>query len=194
MFSADVSQGFMSRLEVRGIPEDMRGKDKIVFGNIQQIYDWHRESVPQMHTWTNTLHYIHKDWPSCSLGIFLFQLLPGGVRALYSESRPARRPLHQTCEFYKQNDLFKTEYIAWLWPETSGTQLRIHLSWLWASFRTRFRAQFIYFCLKIGIRIQIGLGSLLFMAWLRSLFKVSLNCQLKSQLVPALGLDLFVLA
>lgn len=35
----------MSRLEVRGIPEDMRGKDKMVFGNIQQIYDWHRESV-----------------------------------------------------------------------------------------------------------------------------------------------------
>uniref|UniRef100_A0A3Q3WIC3 DH domain-containing protein n=1 Tax=Mola mola TaxID=94237 RepID=A0A3Q3WIC3_MOLML len=41
--SARVSQGFMSRLEVRGIPEDMRGKDKIVFGNIQQIYDWHRD-------------------------------------------------------------------------------------------------------------------------------------------------------
>lgn len=40
-----VCQGFMSRLEVRGIPEDMRGKDKIVFGNIQQIYDWHREFV-----------------------------------------------------------------------------------------------------------------------------------------------------
>uniref|UniRef100_A0A8C6WS45 Kalirin RhoGEF kinase b n=1 Tax=Neogobius melanostomus TaxID=47308 RepID=A0A8C6WS45_9GOBI len=36
-------QGFMSRLEVRGIPEEMRGKDKIVFGNIQQIYDWHRD-------------------------------------------------------------------------------------------------------------------------------------------------------
>uniref|UniRef100_A0A8P4KRI4 Uncharacterized protein n=1 Tax=Dicentrarchus labrax TaxID=13489 RepID=A0A8P4KRI4_DICLA len=31
------------KLEVRGIPEDMRGKDKIVFGNIQQIYDWHRD-------------------------------------------------------------------------------------------------------------------------------------------------------
>lgn len=40
-----LAQGFMSRLEVRGIPEDMRGKDKMVFGNIQQIYDWHRESV-----------------------------------------------------------------------------------------------------------------------------------------------------
>lgn len=38
----------MSRLEVRGIPEDMRGKDKMVFGNIQQIYDWHRESVTNM--------------------------------------------------------------------------------------------------------------------------------------------------
>ena len=42
----------MSRLEVRGIPEDMRGKDKIVFGNIQQIYDWHRESVSLTHTHT----------------------------------------------------------------------------------------------------------------------------------------------
>uniref|UniRef100_A0A3Q2ZRW5 DH domain-containing protein n=1 Tax=Kryptolebias marmoratus TaxID=37003 RepID=A0A3Q2ZRW5_KRYMA len=38
-----IAEGFMSRLEVRGIPEDMRGKDKIVFGNIQQIYDWHRD-------------------------------------------------------------------------------------------------------------------------------------------------------
>uniref|UniRef100_A0A3Q3QAW6 Uncharacterized protein n=1 Tax=Monopterus albus TaxID=43700 RepID=A0A3Q3QAW6_MONAL len=38
-----IVEGFMSRLEVRGIPEDMTGKDKIVFGNIQQIYDWHRD-------------------------------------------------------------------------------------------------------------------------------------------------------
>lgn len=51
---ACVSQGFMSRLEVRGIPEDMRGKDKIVFGNIQQIYDWHRESVCLTHIHTHT--------------------------------------------------------------------------------------------------------------------------------------------
>uniref|UniRef100_A0AAQ4P2K3 DH domain-containing protein n=1 Tax=Gasterosteus aculeatus aculeatus TaxID=481459 RepID=A0AAQ4P2K3_GASAC len=40
---AVIVEGFMSRLEVRGIPEDMRGKDKMVFGNIQQIYDWHRD-------------------------------------------------------------------------------------------------------------------------------------------------------
>uniref|UniRef100_A0A667ZVK7 Kalirin RhoGEF kinase b n=1 Tax=Myripristis murdjan TaxID=586833 RepID=A0A667ZVK7_9TELE len=38
-----IVEGFMSRLEVRGTPEEMRGKDKIVFGNIQQIYDWHRD-------------------------------------------------------------------------------------------------------------------------------------------------------
>ncbi|XP_062303477.1 LOW QUALITY PROTEIN: kalirin RhoGEF kinase b [Osmerus eperlanus] len=38
-----IVEGFMSRLEVRGVPEDMRGKDKIVFGNIHQIYDWHRD-------------------------------------------------------------------------------------------------------------------------------------------------------
>ncbi|KAG7270181.1 hypothetical protein CRUP_006104, partial [Coryphaenoides rupestris] len=37
-----IVEGFMSRLEVRGIPESMRGKDKIVFGNVHQIYDWHR--------------------------------------------------------------------------------------------------------------------------------------------------------
>uniref|UniRef100_A0A670ZTD6 non-specific serine/threonine protein kinase n=1 Tax=Pseudonaja textilis TaxID=8673 RepID=A0A670ZTD6_PSETE len=26
-----------------GVPDDMKGKDKIVFGNIHQIYDWHRD-------------------------------------------------------------------------------------------------------------------------------------------------------
>lgn len=94
-----VPQGFMSRLEVRGIPEDMRGKDKIVFGNIQQIYDWHRESV------ANTLI---KIWfmslsPALCLRLTVcvfLQFLPGGVRPLSSESRPAGGPLHQTCELW----------------------------------------------------------------------------------------------
>uniref|UniRef100_A0A4W6G2E8 non-specific serine/threonine protein kinase n=1 Tax=Lates calcarifer TaxID=8187 RepID=A0A4W6G2E8_LATCA len=36
-------QGFMQRIEEKGVPEDMKGKDKIVFGNIHQIYDWHRD-------------------------------------------------------------------------------------------------------------------------------------------------------
>ncbi|CAG06763.1 unnamed protein product [Tetraodon nigroviridis] len=27
----------------QGVPEDMRGKDRMVFGNIHQIYDWHKD-------------------------------------------------------------------------------------------------------------------------------------------------------
>lgn len=33
----------MSRMKEEGVPDDMKGKDKIVFGNIHQIYDWHKE-------------------------------------------------------------------------------------------------------------------------------------------------------
>ncbi|XP_034042535.1 kalirin isoform X1 [Thalassophryne amazonica] len=38
-----VVEGFMKRIEEKGVSEDMKGKDKIVFGNIHQIYDWHRD-------------------------------------------------------------------------------------------------------------------------------------------------------
>lgn len=38
-------QGYMARMKEEGVPDDMKGKDKIVFGNIHQIYDWHREYV-----------------------------------------------------------------------------------------------------------------------------------------------------
>ncbi|XP_036425881.1 kalirin RhoGEF kinase b isoform X2 [Colossoma macropomum] len=38
-----VVEGFMRRVTEKGVPEDMTGKDKIVFGNIHQIYDWHKE-------------------------------------------------------------------------------------------------------------------------------------------------------
>ncbi|XP_056611720.1 kalirin isoform X2 [Triplophysa dalaica] len=38
-----VVEGFMKRLEEKGVPDDMKGKDKIVFGNIHQIYDWHND-------------------------------------------------------------------------------------------------------------------------------------------------------
>lgn len=36
-------QGYMALMKEDGVPDDMKGKDKIVFGNIHQIYDWHRE-------------------------------------------------------------------------------------------------------------------------------------------------------
>ncbi|CAL8297080.1 unnamed protein product [Lota lota] len=35
--------GYVSRMREEGIPDDMKGKDKIVFGNVQQIYDWHKD-------------------------------------------------------------------------------------------------------------------------------------------------------
>uniref|UniRef100_A0AAR2K2S8 non-specific serine/threonine protein kinase n=1 Tax=Pygocentrus nattereri TaxID=42514 RepID=A0AAR2K2S8_PYGNA len=35
--------GYMSRMKEEGVPDDMKGKDKIVFGNIHQIYDWHKD-------------------------------------------------------------------------------------------------------------------------------------------------------
>ncbi|XP_046714942.1 kalirin RhoGEF kinase b isoform X2 [Silurus meridionalis] len=38
-----IVEGFMKRVAEKGVSEDMMGKDKIVFGNIHQIYDWHKE-------------------------------------------------------------------------------------------------------------------------------------------------------
>ncbi|XP_043995235.1 triple functional domain protein isoform X1 [Gambusia affinis] len=38
-----VVEGYMSRMKEEGVPDDMRGKDKIVFGNIHQIFDWHKD-------------------------------------------------------------------------------------------------------------------------------------------------------
>uniref|UniRef100_A0A6Q2Y6H4 non-specific serine/threonine protein kinase n=1 Tax=Esox lucius TaxID=8010 RepID=A0A6Q2Y6H4_ESOLU len=36
-------ESYMTRMKEEGVPDDMKGKDKIVFGNIHQIYDWHRD-------------------------------------------------------------------------------------------------------------------------------------------------------
>ncbi|KAI7806101.1 putative triple functional domain protein-like, partial [Triplophysa rosa] len=38
-----VVEGYMSRMKEEGVPDDMKGKDKIVFGNIYQIYEWHKD-------------------------------------------------------------------------------------------------------------------------------------------------------
>uniref|UniRef100_A0A8B9JQ19 non-specific serine/threonine protein kinase n=1 Tax=Astyanax mexicanus TaxID=7994 RepID=A0A8B9JQ19_ASTMX len=38
-----IYQGYMSRMKEEGVPDDMKGKDKIVFGNIHQIFDWHKD-------------------------------------------------------------------------------------------------------------------------------------------------------
>ncbi|XP_061531879.1 rho guanine nucleotide exchange factor 25 isoform X3 [Phycodurus eques] len=38
-----IVEGYMATMNAKGIPEDMKGKDKIVFGNIHQIFDWHKD-------------------------------------------------------------------------------------------------------------------------------------------------------
>ncbi|KAM8913724.1 rho guanine nucleotide exchange factor 25 isoform 2-T2 [Spinachia spinachia] len=38
-----IVQGYMGIMVSQGVPEDLKGKDRIVFGNIQQIYDWHKK-------------------------------------------------------------------------------------------------------------------------------------------------------
>ncbi|XP_071772635.2 rho guanine nucleotide exchange factor 25 [Centroberyx gerrardi] len=38
-----IVKGYMATMASQGVPEDMKGRDKIVFGNIHQIYDWHKD-------------------------------------------------------------------------------------------------------------------------------------------------------
>ncbi|XP_072553002.1 rho guanine nucleotide exchange factor 25 isoform X3 [Salminus brasiliensis] len=38
-----IVEGYMATMAAKGVPEDMKGKDKIVFGNIHQIFDWHKD-------------------------------------------------------------------------------------------------------------------------------------------------------
>ncbi|XP_059184807.1 rho guanine nucleotide exchange factor 25 isoform X2 [Centropristis striata] len=38
-----IVQGYMGTMTNQGVPEDLKGKDRIVFGNIHQIYDWHKD-------------------------------------------------------------------------------------------------------------------------------------------------------
>lgn len=45
------TQGYMATMGNQGVPEDLRGKDRIVFGNIHQIYDWHKEWVRMSPPW-----------------------------------------------------------------------------------------------------------------------------------------------
>ncbi|XP_030590371.1 rho guanine nucleotide exchange factor 25 isoform X2 [Archocentrus centrarchus] len=38
-----IVEGYMATMSSKGVLEDMKGKDKIVFGNIHQIFDWHKD-------------------------------------------------------------------------------------------------------------------------------------------------------
>ncbi|XP_007467714.1 PREDICTED: rho guanine nucleotide exchange factor 25 isoform X1 [Lipotes vexillifer] len=46
MYVDDLGQivkGYMATMAAQGVPENLRGRDRIVFGNVQQIYEWHRD-------------------------------------------------------------------------------------------------------------------------------------------------------
>ncbi|XP_060021740.1 rho guanine nucleotide exchange factor 25 isoform X5 [Lagenorhynchus albirostris] len=38
-----IVEGYMATMAAQGVPDNLRGRDRIVFGNIQQIYEWHRD-------------------------------------------------------------------------------------------------------------------------------------------------------
>ncbi|XP_069790490.1 rho guanine nucleotide exchange factor 25-like [Narcine bancroftii] len=38
-----IVEGYIATMNESGVPEDMKGKDKIVFGNVHQIYEWHKD-------------------------------------------------------------------------------------------------------------------------------------------------------
>ncbi|BFZ15658.1 hypothetical protein BsWGS_18696 [Bradybaena similaris] len=42
---ASIVEGYMAYMRDNPLPDEMEGKDKIVFGNIHQIYDWHKETM-----------------------------------------------------------------------------------------------------------------------------------------------------
>ncbi|CAG5125660.1 unnamed protein product, partial [Candidula unifasciata] len=42
---ASIVDGYMAYMRDNPLPDEMEGKDKIVFGNIHQIYDWHNETM-----------------------------------------------------------------------------------------------------------------------------------------------------
>ncbi|XP_066519847.1 rho guanine nucleotide exchange factor 25 [Hoplias malabaricus] len=37
-----IVEGYMATMSKSGVPDYLKGKDKIVFGNVHQIYDWHK--------------------------------------------------------------------------------------------------------------------------------------------------------
>ncbi|XP_013406605.1 kalirin isoform X3 [Lingula anatina] len=39
-----IIEGYMEEMKQGHLPEDMEGKDKMIFGNIQQIFEWHRDT------------------------------------------------------------------------------------------------------------------------------------------------------
>uniref|UniRef100_A0A803V2Z6 non-specific serine/threonine protein kinase n=1 Tax=Ficedula albicollis TaxID=59894 RepID=A0A803V2Z6_FICAL len=81
MFSVNslgLLQGYMALMKEDGVPDDMKGKDKIVFGNIHQIYDWHREYVL----------YILKQYSILIWHVFFFIMIRLHMYIVYCQNKP----------------------------------------------------------------------------------------------------------
>uniref|UniRef100_A0A7N8X1X4 non-specific serine/threonine protein kinase n=1 Tax=Mastacembelus armatus TaxID=205130 RepID=A0A7N8X1X4_9TELE len=81
-----VRQGRVERIEEKGVPDDMKGKDKIVFGNIHQIYDWHRdffvgelEKCLEDHEHLPELFIKHVSKALCDIYVLYFNVYGVGV-------------------------------------------------------------------------------------------------------------------
>uniref|UniRef100_A0A803VLF1 Trio Rho guanine nucleotide exchange factor n=1 Tax=Ficedula albicollis TaxID=59894 RepID=A0A803VLF1_FICAL len=73
-----VVEGYMALMKEDGVPDDMKGKDKIVFGNIHQIYDWHREYVL----------YILKQYSILIWHVFFFIMIRLHMYIVYCQNKP----------------------------------------------------------------------------------------------------------
>lgn len=52
----------MATMTNQGVPEDLKGKDRIVFGNIHQIYDWHKRCLFPLFTYISAGFDILGGW------------------------------------------------------------------------------------------------------------------------------------
>lgn len=61
-----IVEGYMTTMTNQGIPEDMKGRDRIIFGNIHQIYDWHK--ITSWESWRSAC-LTRTVWRSSSLNM-----------------------------------------------------------------------------------------------------------------------------
>ncbi|XP_055787013.1 rho guanine nucleotide exchange factor 25-like isoform X3 [Salvelinus fontinalis] len=148
-----IVEGYMATMNTKGIPEDMKGKDKIIFGNIHQMFDWHKdyflgelekciaepERLAQLfikHTWESRRSRAMRppkhdpEKPHCFERSLLRSIQPLHMRTRFGMGRISflfysERRLHMYV-VYCQNKP-KSEHIVSEYIETYFEELRQHL-------------------------------------------------------------------
>ena len=62
-----VVDSYMQKVIERGLPEPDKGQERVIFGNIQQIYEWHREWVVVI---VDVVEELVSTWPFHTFGMF----------------------------------------------------------------------------------------------------------------------------